>query len=185
MLNRKFFFDYVRNYLFGQRLRPSQVNGLTAIMNEWDSSSSKKDDRWLAYMLATTHHETDKTMQPIQEYGKGKGKPYGIADPITGQAYFGRGFVQLTWKRNYQVMSRITGVDLVNKPDRAMDLPIATKILFYGMFNGSFTGKKLGDYFSPVKEDWVGARRIINALDKANIIADYAKRYYAGISYTV
>ena len=185
MLNRKFFFDYVRNNLFGQRLRPTQVDGLTAIIDEWDSSHAKKDDRWLAYMLATTHHETDKTMQPIEEYGKGKGKPYGLPDPDTGQVYYGRGFVQLTWKRNYGMMSKVTGADLLNKPERALELPIATQVLFYGMANGSFTGKKLGDYFSPLKEDWVNARRIINALDKANIIGDYARRYYAAISYTI
>jgi hypothetical protein len=35
-------------------------------------------------------------MQPIEEYGKGRGMPYGKPDPTTGQVYYGRGFVQLT-----------------------------------------------------------------------------------------
>ena len=52
------------------------------------------------------------------------------------------------------------------------------------MTKGIFTGKKFADYFSPQKEDWVNARRIVNGLDKANSIADYGKRYYAAISYT-
>jgi hypothetical protein len=52
------------------------------------------------------------------------------------------------------------------------------------MINGSFTGKKLGDYFNAAKEDWINARRIINALGKANIIADHAKKFYSAISYT-
>lgn len=49
---------------------------------------------------------------------------------------------------------------------------------------GTYTGKKLSDYFSPTKEEWVNARRIINGLDKANLIADYAREYYAALSYS-
>ncbi|MDQ3063498.1 MAG: hypothetical protein M3R14_11670 [Acidobacteriota bacterium] len=56
--------------------------------------------------------------------------------------------------------------------------------MFYGMTNGSFTGKKLSDYFNPNKGEWVSARRIINILDKANLIAGYGKQFYAAISYT-
>lgn len=185
MLNRRFFFDYVRQQLFGGRLTQNQVNGLLAILDEWETVHSRKDDRWLAYMLATTYHETDKTMQPIEEYGKGRGKKYGIPDPVTGKTYYGRGFVQLTWKSNYMNMSRVVKDDLVNKPELALKPEYSTKILFFGMMNGSFTGKKLTDYFSPVKEDWINARRIINGKDKARLIADHALKFYAAISYTV
>jgi putative chitinase len=184
-INRKFFFDNVRLTLFDGRLRQNQVDGLIAFLNEWETKHSKKDDRWLAYMLATTHHETDRKMQPIEEYGKGKGKKYGVPDPETRQVYFGRGFVQLTWKSNYEKMSKVVSkADLVHRPELALDLKNATQICFFGMMNGSFTGKKLGDYFSPQIEDWVNARRIINGTDKANLIASYAKTYYAAISYT-
>jgi len=41
------------------------------------------------------------TIQPIEEIGKGSGQDYGKTDPETGQAYYGRGFVQLTWRDNY------------------------------------------------------------------------------------
>lgn len=112
MINHKFFFDHVRTYLFFDKLAQPQVNGLNAILNEWEKNYAKKDDRWLAYMLATTHHETDRTMQPIEEYGKGKGKLYGKPDPITGKAYYGRGFVQLTWKSNYEKMGKVLGQTL-------------------------------------------------------------------------
>lgn len=60
----------------------------------------------------------------------------------------------------------------------------AIPIMFIGMKEGIFTGKKFADYFSPTKEDWVSARRIINGLDKANTIAGHAKKYYGAISYT-
>lgn len=185
MLNRKFFFDQVRTSLFSGVLRPTQVAGLTGILDEWDAKHAKRDDRFLAYMLATTHHETDRRIQPIEEYGRGKGRPYSQPDPITGKVYYGRGFVQLTWKDNYVKMAKVVGQDLVAKPELALDLNVATQILFYGMLNGSFTGKKLSDYFTPDRDDWRGARKIINGLDKADLIADYGRRYYAALSHTI
>ena len=184
MINRKFFFDYVRGHLFDGRLKQGQVNGLNAILDEWDGRHAKKDDRWLAYMLATTHHETDRRMQPIEEYGRGRDHAYGVPDPDTGQTYYGRGFVQLTWKSNYETMGKRLKIDLVNHPELALGLDVATEILFLGMMEGSFTGKKLSDYLNSAEEDWVNARRIINRLDKAALIASYGKSYYAGISYT-
>lgn len=183
-INRKFFFDYVRLNLFGGSLKSAQVEGLTAILDEWEAKHSGEDDRFLAYMLATVHHETDRKFQGIEEYGKGKGRKYGTPDPVTKKVYYGRGFVQLTWKYNYQKMFAVCGVDLVKKPELALELKNCTKILFYGMLNGSFTGKKLSDYFNKNKGDWVNARRIINGVDKANLISGYGKRYYAAISYT-
>lgn len=201
MINRSFFFDRVRLQLFGGSLSASQVEGLTGILDEWEKSHASKDDRWLAYMLATAHHETDRTIRPIKEYGgaayytkmydpapKGTrpalAKSMGNTTPGDGPRYCGRGFVQLTWKNNYAAMSSVTGVDLVKNPDRAMELPVATKVLFYGMMNGSFTGRKLDSYFNKTTEDWKNARRIINGTDKANAIAEYGKRYYGAISHT-
>lgn len=183
-INRKFFFDQVRLTLFGGSLKQSQVEGLTAILDRWEKVHPEDDDRWLAYMLATAHHETDKKFQAIEEYGKGAGKPYGKTDPVTGKKYYGRGLVQLTWKYNYEAMGKILKLDLVNKPELVLDLDISVRIMYYGMTNGTFTGKKLSDYFNKTKEDWVNARRIINGTDKAQLIAGHAKKFYAAISYT-
>jgi putative chitinase len=192
MINRTFFFSQVRNSLFNGKLNQGQVNGLTAVLDEWEAGSSKKDDRWLAYMLATTHHETDTTMQPIEEYGKGKGKRYGKRIKMSGKAYtdtsnifYGRGFVQLTWYENYEKAGKKLKVDFIRYPEKVMTLGNATKIMFLGMAEGWFTGKKLGDYFSITKNDWYNARRIINGIDKASAIEAYALKYYAAISYTV
>lgn len=181
-INRRFFFDYVRARLFDGKLTQDQVNGLTAILDEWEKNHSDGDLRWLAYMLATVHHETDRKFQGIEEYGKGRDKRYGRPDPVTGKTYYGRGFVQLTWKENYQKMSAVCGVDLVKNPEKALELKNCVKILFFGMINGSFTGKKLSDYFNRNKEDWLNARRIINGTDKANLIAGHGRRFYAAIS---
>ncbi len=116
-------------------------------------------------MLATTFHETARTMQPIAEFG-GKQRRYA--------PYYGRGFVQLTWEANYAKAGEVVGVDLVAHPDRAMELPIATAVLFDGMIDGWFTMRKLADYIASPRFDYVSARRIINGTDRAQVIAGYA-----------
>lgn len=54
-----------------------------------------------AYILATAEHESDH-FKTLTEYSKGKLKKYGKIDESTGHAYYGRGYVQLTWKENYE-----------------------------------------------------------------------------------
>lgn len=198
-INAKFFFDTVRVKLFGGRLKKSQVEGLNVFLDYWQQKFAREDDRWLAYMLGTAHHEVDKKMQPINEYGsnryffemysKNGDRPkvaarLGNTEDGDGVRFHGRGFVQLTGRRNYQDMKDRLGVDLVGNPELALDTKVATEVIFEGMIKGTYTGKKLSDYFNPTKEDWVNARRIINGLDKANLIADYAKEYYAALSYS-
>ena len=120
-------------------------------------------------------HETAWTFQPINEY-RAKPGTRGRANQdrywLTG--YYGRGYVQLTWKANYEKAGRALGVDLVNRPELALEPEVAFKILFYGMRSGWFTGKKLSDYIRPGRADYVGARKIINGEDKAEQIASYA-----------
>jgi len=192
MINRKFFFSNARLNLFGGTLTSKQVQGLTAILDQWEAKYKDKDDRWLAYMLATTHHETGRTMQPIEEWGKGKERPYGKRIKMNKQPYtdtseifYGRGFVQLTWYENYARAGKELGQDFLHKAAGVMELSNATNIMFLGMSEGWFTSKKLSQYFNPTTENWKNARRIINGLDKADLIKDYALKYYASISYTV
>src|SRR5690606_16382609 len=101
-MDRKIFYDRIRP-LFGGTITQGQVEGMEAILNEWEARELT-DQRHLAYVLATAFHETAKTMQPVREYGRGKGRPYGDPDPLTGLIYYGRGHVQLTWKGNYRKM---------------------------------------------------------------------------------
>jgi putative chitinase len=181
MINRAKFYSSVRKD-FGP-LSQGQVNGFEAVINEWEISGLT-DLRWLAYMFATAWHETAKTMAGVEEYGKGKGKPYGKAHPKTGKIYYGRGLVQLTWYDNYLKMSKILFADerLALNPELALNLRVATDIMFEGMttgksFAGDFTGKHLGNYFNSKSEDWFNARRIINGTDKAELIAGYGKKF--------
>lgn len=182
MINRSNFYNNYR-LNFG-KINSSQVKGYEAIFNEWDNRKFK-DIRWLAYMLATTYHETAKTIAPIEEYGKGKTRPYGKKIKHSGVAYntpekiyYGRGFVQLTWFENYELIGRLLKIDLLRNPELCLTLDVATKVMFEGMLRGSsnlgdFTGKCLEMYFNDTKEDAIGARRIINGTDKAELIAGY------------
>lgn len=175
MINRKSFYDNIRP-LFG-KLSQKQVDGMEAILDKWEKENYK-DLRWLAYILATTFHETAKTMQPVKEWGRGKGHPYGEPDPKTGHRYYGRGFVQLTWGYNYLRLGKLLGIDLYENPELACDTKIATDILFTGMIQGMFTGKALGQYFNDDETDWINARKIVNGKDRAELIAKYAVHFH-------
>lgn len=85
-MDRKIFFDGVRNYPSNGKLTKCQVDGMEVILNEWQQRQLT-DSRWLAYILATAYHETAFTMEPIDEYGKGRGREYGIPDAETGHIY--------------------------------------------------------------------------------------------------
>ena len=202
MINRKFFFDQVRATLFTGRLSTGQVDGMTVVLDEWEANHAASDDRWLAYALGTAYHETGFTMQPIREPG---GRDYFMhnydvsgRDPARarkmenvnvgdGALFYGRGYVQLTWRVNYRKMGTKYSVDLTSGPaaaDHVLEAKLAAKIMFSGMETGLFTGRKFGDYFGPGSDDWINARRIVNGLDCAEAIAGYARKFYAALSYT-
>ncbi len=204
MINKKLFYDTVRRDLFGGKLSQSQVLGMDTILNAYESEFSHIGYDCLAYVLATTIHETDKTMQPIEEYrsgrikkdygklfkdekgvyyglkmGQGPGKRVRYYSPLF--LYYGRGFVMITWYENYEKAGDVLGIDLLNNPSLALDLEIATKILFNGMIDGWFTTRKLSQFISKSKIDFFNARQIINGKDKALTIEGYAKKFRAAL----
>ena len=174
-IDRGIFFIQIRS-LFG-RMSQSQVEGLNSLLDVVGGCLINE----AAYMLATAYHETAHTMQPIEEYGKGRGRDYGKRLKMSRKPYsdtlpiyYGRGYVQLTWYENYEKAGKKVGVDLLNEPGWALSAPIAAKIMREGMIEGWFTGKKLNDYVGLRTADYVSARRIINGMDKAQFIAGYA-----------
>ena len=195
-MNRQVFFSIIRKSLFDGRLNQSQVDGLTYKLTAW-SRSGLTDIRWLAYMLATSYHETAKTMQPIEEYGKGKGRPYGKKIKHNRQSYtapdkiyYGRGDVQLTWFENYELMGKLLNVPLLENPELALNPEISARIMIEGMTKGAsnrgdFTGVSLENYFNAAKDDPINARRIINSLDQANKIAGYYDRFLDAINKSI
>lgn len=193
-INRDIYFQHVRASLFGGHLDQRQVDGQNAILDGWEETFVHGDLRKLGFMLATTYHETSQEMWPIEEYGGGAGQPYGVPDPQTGQTYYGRGYVQITWRENYQRATDEIGLegpdDLVWHADRALDPDIAFMTMARGMSEGWFRsddqGKQtLGRYFNDTTDDPYGAREIING-DKSTVpswsngvsIGNLIKGYY-------
>lgn len=182
-MNRRVFFDAVRGPLFGGRLRQWQVDGLTVILDAWEAAGHT-DPRWLAYILATVHHETgprsrEGHFQPIQE-------AYWLSDAwrrrnLRYYPWHGRGYVQLTWRENYQRAESKLGISFTDDPTLAMVPEHAAKILITGMVEGWFTSHKLSDHFTTSKTDWRNARRIVNGTDKMALIARYAQSYHKAV----
>lgn len=181
MIDADKFFASVRSHLFGGEMTQSQVDGCNGILDAWGLHAPKSDPRFIAYSLATAFWETARTMQPIEEEGKGEGHPYGKPVPPDGQIYFGRGLVQLTWLADYEHASkqlRAHGMigsttDLVKNPELALHPDVASAILVYGMLEGWFTGRKLSQYFVGTRSDWTDARAIINGRDHAALVGGY------------
>lgn len=189
MINKPKFYQAIKKAVFGGVLIQVQVEQMNAILDEWDSRGLT-NIHWLAYMFATNIGECGRNMAPVREgfktsdlearaYVKRRGYKY--AKVIGGQVYYGRGRVQLTWLFNYEKAGKELGVDLVNNPDLALDPVIATRIMFDGMIQGWFTGKKLQDYFNVRKTDYFNARRIINGLDRAAEIGGVAQKFYKAL----
>lgn len=195
MINRQIFFDAVRKAPFSGTISAGQLEGLQAILDEWERRGLT-DRRWLAYMLATAFHETGATMQPIKEKGgdaylKRMYDPHGARPalakkngnvyPGDGVRYAGRGLPQLTWRNNYRRMGRLLGLPLEENPDLALRMDVAVQIMFEGMLGGVYTGKRLAQYFNASTDDPKGARKIVNGTDKAAKIAGYHKAFLAAL----
>lgn len=195
---KKTFYDKVRASVFGGFLEQSQVEGIEAVLQEWDDRRLS-DKRWLAYILATDRHETNARMQPVREnlnyttaaqirktwpsrfVTDADARPY-VKNPKAlaikvyggrlgnapapsedGWTYRGDGLPQLTGKANFDKFGVEPG----------MDLRTSVEVMFDGMINGKFTGRKLSDYFSDTKADPIGARAIINPDKNGQLVARY------------
>jgi putative chitinase len=194
MMDRAKFFDYFRGRtdVLGPTLDAGEVQGCDAIMDAMAGAPLSH----CAYALATAYHETAHEMQPIKEYGGPKyfTKMYDITgvrpklawangnvNPGDGVKYCGRGYVQLTWRNNYRRLGEFIGQPLEGNPDMAMRPDIAARIMREGMDRGLFTGKRFTDYLPPSRlataNSYRDARRIINGMDKAALIAGYAVQF--------
>jgi putative chitinase len=139
-----------------------------------------------AYMMATVEHETARCYVPVEEVGKGVGYRYGAAlkvicadGTVRENAYFGRGYVQLTWQANYFRLGQTLGLGraLVEEPELALVPSTAYQIMGRGMREGLFTGRRLDQYVDATGTDYCGARRVINGQDCAEKIAALAKAW--------
>jgi len=182
-MNLAAFFAGVRP-LFGGELSQQQVDALNAILAAWDQYGDD-DIRHLAYILATSKHETRNYdfmreiwgPTPAQKGYEGR-KDLGNTVKGDGKRFMGRGFVQITGRRNYADWSKRLGLDLLSKPSLAEGYEVAARIIVEGMLKGTFTGKKLADY----PHDFVEARRVVNGTDRAVMIAGYAYQFQTALA---
>jgi putative chitinase len=189
--DRKNFFDAYR-IRFGaltQDLVDAMEFLLSQIEKDTRFGTTDIDRRQIAYCLATFKWETAHTMRPIDEFGTAAyfnsrygpqtkvGKMLGNTQSGDGARFHGRGFVQLTGRANYTKAKNLTKVDLLTDPDGAKNSDLAYQIAVQGMKDGWFTGAKLKQFFNDNQApDYENARTIINGHDKAQLIADIARR---------
>ena len=188
--NSQAFFDAVRTSgIFAKPLKPDQVKGLETVCRA--AKAAGWPLAFTAYALATACHETAYTMQPVRE-------AFWLSENwrrshLRYYPFYGRGYVQLTWKPNYQradteldLKGRLTG-----NLDVAMDPDIAAKIMVKGMQDGWFAGDKKGKRHTLKRHlpasgaatlaQLTEARRIINGTDKAKKIAGEAIKFQAAL----
>ena len=180
------------------KLTESQEDSLSFILAKL-SDSTIQDPRQQAYVIATIKHETANTYKPVVEgyylsgnrvqklyryYESNNPKALKTIFPngVKGVNYLGRGFVQLTHFDNYFKFGKLLSIDLVGEPDLAMIPHTAWIITELGMTKGLYTGKKLDDYFNIDETDFYRARQIINRMDKAMEIKEYAEKIFQTIT---
>ena len=195
------------NFLAGYKSRfgpltQNLIDAITFLVNAFngDARFPKGDTsrRKIAYILATFKWETAHTLMPIDEHGTAAyfeahygpqtatGRSIGNTHPGDGSLYHGRGYVQVTGRGNYARAAAFTHKDLVNHPELMKDQQTSYDVCVNGMVTGIFTGKKLGDYIKDGHlPDFENARRIINGLDKAQTIADLARRFDEVLSFAM
>lgn len=133
-----------------------------------------------AFMFATVVVETGiRQFSPAAvERGEGAGKDYGRPDSLTGQRYYGRGWVQLTHAHQYLKAGELLGLPLLEQPDLALQPENSYRILVAALTegipevyrqnaNGASNGQgprvKAGDFITATQADYAQARAVINA----------------------
>lgn len=143
---------------------PTQIRKIVKACHDYSFTKAQ-----CAYTLATVEHETAHTWLPVKE-------AYWLSESwrkhnLRYYPYYGRGYVQLTWRFNYLFYEKYLGIPLVSQPDLALDDEIALRILFKGLRDGDYTGLRLGQFIGNTLNNARQARKVVNGLDAADKIA--------------
>lgn len=170
----------------GGKLTASQVQGTEVVLDTFKGQPLAHT----SYGLATDYHETNAKMQPVVE-------AYWLSEAwrkrnLRYYPWHGRGLVQITWRENYvradaecAAAGLIKPGQLLANPDLALRVDIAAFIMLRGMIEGWFTASKDGRRYTldrmlprtgvATRQQYEQARRIINGMDKAELVEDYAQ----------
>ena len=183
--------DRIAQRFIKSRYRRQAAEQIVEIVEQWrQEDPNDKDDRKLAYAIATEILETGYRGVPVMEtfartaeqaarrlesaYRRGRLRR--VRNPYwrPNGKWVGRGLTQITHKRNYckgpareAVMARFgRRSDICADPDLALRPDISAFILVAGMYRGWWTGRKLSHYITKGKCDFFNARWTVNPKDK-------------------
>ena len=156
-------------------IQAKRINFITHYLRKYNITDLRK----VAYVTQTAWHEMRGLME-LTETRARKGTPLrALQNRYWLSGYYGRGYIHVTWEDNYKKIGDLLGLDLVRNPDFMEDEHIAAEALVLGMKLGTYTSRKLNDYFNVKRADWRNARRIVNGLDKSIQIAADAQAIHA------
>ncbi len=180
----------------GLDLDTSARAGLEFLLSRFEADPGFTQVRDVAYVLATIRWETGEAFQPVKERRARQDrnpKLWALQNRYWPSGFYGRGYVQITWERNYRAAGEhlsgatvapgagqtpISAETFVDQPDLVLDPAVAYAITARGMLQGWFTGRRLSEFIPDGDPpDYVNARRIINGLDQAERIAGYASAF--------
>ena len=151
-----------------------------------------KNPKQIAYILATVKWESN--FKNIKEIGWETKQYWKFG-------YYGRGYVQLTHKYNYEKFTKIienkklkfkdnrwmdlnsNDLNLVQNPDTILKSnDLASFILIHWMKEWLFTWKKLSDFINKKETNFFNARSIVNWMSSSpEKFANWAKEYFSKI----
>lgn len=164
-MDRKVFYDSVRDSVFGGSLDQGQVNGTELLLDMWEERYPNLIPAGFAYTYATIYHESAQSMQPIKEtvmpHDEDKHpsdeevirrldawylhtRPSGVT-PYWQDGEFGRGLVQVTHRANrvkltdwFAKKEYLPNADFTANRDLLLDPELSALIAFEGIIHGLF-----------------------------------------------
>lgn len=196
--------------VFGERLTPGQFAGIEAdlamgagrLPTSWMAYALATDYHETGHSMQPRRErgagdgpDADPWDDYLEQYDVGrKAAALGNTPEADGDGvlWMGRGKAQITGARNYRFANKrlhelgflTPAEDLTRKPDLALRLEVATAILIFGALEGWFTTKTFNHYLSnpATLQQFTNARRIINGVDRAALIAGYAMVFQRALS---
>lgn len=182
------------------RLTPERKAALGYLLGAVEADPGFTMLREVAYVLATIRWETGHSFEPVREKRASRDRQPRLWESqqrYWRDGFYGRGYVQLTWRENYRKAGqRLAGLTVstgdtgagghrtltirpdtfVENPDLLLEREPSYLICARGMREGWFTGKRLGQYIREQSPpDYFGARKVVNGTDQAERIAQYAQ----------